>query len=143
MTAWPQPKTPDVARLVRLIGPEATFELLEAKGGITIYIPRQACQGMQLEEIIGDTAARKLIEAFGGLYYRVPLERQWRILVYRGWGCSYSEIARKVGCTESAVWSTLNRHGMTGQLDLFGGDGDGATTARSATTSSGSARSAT
>jgi len=135
MTNWPAPTTPEVARLVRLIGAEAAFRLLEARGGVALFIPRDAARS-QLVDIVGEDAVRKLASTMGGLEYRVPLAREWRIIVHRVLHKrSYREIALTVGCTESAVWRTLNRAGMTNsaQLDLFDDVGvAGATPALSA-----------
>lgn len=118
MSAFPPP-TDDVARIHDLIGPEAALALIEARGGTRLYIG-EAVEGRTVADIIGQEQAARLAEAYGRETIKVPLGREWRILVYRSRGLSYRAIALKAGCSENTVWETLARHRQTQtQYDLF------------------------
>lgn len=128
MSTWPRPTQPEVARFVRLIGPAATFALVDTLGGTALYLPRRLDPRSRIVEVVGTTAAQALCSEYGGNELRVPLARDWRILVHRRNGLAYPAIALAVGCTESTVWRTLNRAGRTdlgddpmvaNQLSLF------------------------
>lgn len=111
--------TDDVAMLCRLIGPEATLALVEARGGIKVYIPEQPA-GSDLADIVGLDAAAKLSSTYARDWLRVPLARPWRILCYKAAGLSYKQIALKAGCTDATVWEVLKRLKASGaQGDLF------------------------
>jgi DNA-binding NarL/FixJ family response regulator len=113
------PATDDVARLVAIVGPEAALALVEARGGTRIYVG-EAIEGRTVADIIGVEPAARLAEAYGRETVKVPLAREWRVLVYKARGLSYREIALKAGCSENTVWETLSRHRQTrAQLDLF------------------------
>lgn len=114
------PPTPEVTRLVSIIGPEATFALIEARSPARIYVPHTPDPDGELVGIIGLDAALALCKAAAGEYLKVPVAREWRILAYRAQGRSYLNIARALGCSLNTVWRVLNDHYMTaGQLDLF------------------------
>jgi hypothetical protein len=113
------PPTDDVSRLVELVGPDAALALVEARGGTRIYVG-EAIEGRTVTDIIGVAAAARLAEAFGRETIKVPLAREWRILIYKARGLSYRAIALKAGCSENTVWETLSRHRQTNsQLDFF------------------------
>ncbi|MGD9769469.1 MAG: hypothetical protein AB7U62_17680 [Pseudolabrys sp.] len=117
MTELPPP-TDEVRRLVDIVGAEATLALIEAHGGTRFYVPRMPNE--RLVAIVGEPGAAALASLLGGEYLKLPLARAWRVLVYQARGLSYPAIARRVGCTEGAVWRTLSRHGLTQtQYDLF------------------------
>ncbi|WP_029004801.1 helix-turn-helix domain-containing protein [Azorhizobium doebereinerae] len=114
------PPTDEVARLVAIVGPEAALELIEQRGGTRLFVSSTDVGLGGLKAIMGLEGAAKLVEACGREYFKVPVAREWRVLVYRSRGLSYAEIARKVGCSENTVWRILNAHAMTGcQLDMF------------------------
>lgn len=113
------PPTDDVARLVKMVGPEAALALVEARGGTRLYVA-QTPEGSEIEKIAGLDAAKKLSAQYGRDWLRVPLARPWRILCYRAAGMSYRAIARKAGCTDANVWEVLKRHdAVSRQGDLF------------------------
>jgi DNA-binding NarL/FixJ family response regulator len=114
------PPTEDVARLVELIGDAATLRLLEARGGVRIYIADPA-EGRALVEIVGLDAAAALQGKYGNTRIKVPVGRQWRVLCYKARGLSRPQIALKVGCSETTVDDIIKRYGRpaTSQLDLF------------------------
>jgi hypothetical protein len=96
-----------------LIGEEATFRLVENFGGVRLYIPACARAGGTIARAIGETAAGLLASRYSGVSIRIPLARAWRVKVYRGRGMSYSEIARCVGITDTAVHNLLQGMGLT------------------------------
>ena len=119
MTELPPP-TDEVRRLVRQIGAEATLRLVEARAAARLYVPRQPDPDGELARIIGLAAAQALSAAAAGDYIKVPVARQWRVLVYHAQGRSYMDIAQRLGCSQNTVWRILNEHEMTRrQLDLF------------------------
>lgn len=112
------PPTPEAERLARLIGPEAAFALIEAHGGVRIYVPGEVAPWMV--DLLGADAAAALAGEYGRGYLAVPLGRVWRVLAYQARGMSYRAIARAVGCSESGVWRALDRYAVTNkQYDLF------------------------
>lgn len=112
------PPPPELARLAQQLGAAAAFALIEAKGGIRIYVPKTPTPW--LVDLIGEPAAQALAEALGGEFLKVPLARTWRVLAYQARGWSYARIARACGCSEDAVWKILSRAEKTSpQLDLF------------------------
>lgn len=120
MTRALPPFTNEVARLGAWLGAEATLALVEMAGGTRIYIPRTATEDCSLAALVGLPAATLLCQAWGGDYLRVPVAREWRILILSAQGKTYSEIARTVKCSENTVWRTLNRRNLTeSQLDFF------------------------
>ena len=110
--------TSEIAPLVGLLGDAAVLALLEAYAGIRIQIPHSVSERSSLARAIGVKAARQMAAEFGGNKLSVPLAKRWRTLHLRAAGLSYSEIARRVGCTESAVWRVLDDGGLTQQLSL-------------------------
>ncbi len=100
-----------VAFVLRVLSPEAALALIEWRGGTRLYIPRDASGAAHeaLASHVGVPAALALAEAFRGEYLKVPLAKTWRARLYRARGESYAEIARRLGCTESAVWRHLAR----------------------------------
>ena len=126
MTKLPPP-TDDVARLVDLIGPEATLRLVEARGGSRVYAA-SAKEGRRLTELIGAEAAARLHERHSGGMVKVPVARQWRVLCYIAMGLPRPEIARRAVISENAIGDILKRLGHPlglsapaprKQLDLF------------------------
>lgn len=116
----------ELRELTSLIGIPATFRLIELRGGTRVRVPKSVNQGRMLAREIGLTAARLLAERWGGDDLKVPLARHWRARVYRARGDSYSQIARRLGVSESTVHTYLRAAGLTSvqaeQLDLFGAD---------------------
>lgn len=117
--AFPPP-SPEVARLVQIMGVEAALAVVEQWGGTRLYVPKAPAGESELVKAVGDGPAKALAEAFGGEYLKVPLARRWRILAYHAMSLSYAQIARRAGCTEKHVGETLRGEGLTrAQLDLF------------------------
>ena len=114
------PPPPELAELVRLVGPQATLTLVELHGGTRLFVPKSANQGTRLAREIGLSAAHALSAEYGGLMVKVPMAKPWRARIYRGEGMTYPAIARRLGTTEGRVWAWLNAAKMTvTQPDLF------------------------
>lgn len=121
MTALPPPPA-ELADLSAHLPPEALLALIEGFGGTVLYIPHSPNQASPLVRALGRDAAAALAAARGGERIKVPLARHWRIRVLRERdGLSYSQIARRLGITEDAVWRHLSAARLTAkQPDLFG-----------------------
>ncbi len=123
--ALPAP-TGEAARLAAQIGPEAAFLLIEAYGGRRIYIPNPVNPENEVCLLLGLPAYTRLKDWLDGSdsprqQYKVPVARQWLILVMRGKGMSYGAIAHALRCSENTVWKTLRDRDLTdSQMDLFG-----------------------
>lgn len=93
-----------IARYAQLIGPEAALKLAEARGGTIIYVPRSLMDdGSVLSGVIGIDALAKLVEIHAGNQMKVPVGREWRVLVYRKAGLSVSSVALLLGCDRATV----------------------------------------
>lgn len=115
MTTPPPPAELDY--LVRPLGAAATLALIERHGGTRLYVPR--APSAELLACLGAEAAAALCAEWGGNYLKPPLAKGWRALVYRAAGDSYSQIARRLGCTEKAVAEHLRAgRATTTQLAL-------------------------
>lgn len=119
MSALPPP-TEDVAPLVELIGEEAALRLLEARGGVRVYVADPA-EGRSLADIVGLDAAAAMRRKYGSTRIKLPVGRQWRVLCYKAMGLSRPKIALRAGCSETTVDDIVKRHGRPAstQLDLF------------------------
>lgn len=113
--------------LLRLLGPAGFIRLVEAYGGVRLYVPETASRTDLVKEI-GDRAALKLADRWGGFYIRVPLAKEFRARHYRAAGASNAQIARRLGMTEPGVNQLFGRmdnvpvkgSGDPRQLKLFG-----------------------
>lgn len=108
---------PEIARLIDMIGEEATLRFVEAHGGTRVHIRLGRTSRNGLADLLGAAAASALAEAFGGEYLRVPLAKRWRAQHYRRQGLSYAAIARRLGCSDVTVWEYLHDR-ATAQLAL-------------------------
>lgn len=111
---------PEIQPVVDLIGVEAALRLVEAHGGVRIEVPSRATPSCALAQVVGLPATEALVREFGGTRMYVPLLKRWRGLMMRRDGASYAEIARRLGVSEQAVWSWLNKADMTAQPGLPG-----------------------
>ncbi len=98
----------DRAELLALLGPDDFMRLVERHGGTRLYVPRgDGASG--LAEEIGAAAVEKLRSRRAGEWIRVPLAREWRARQYRLAGLSNSQIAVKLGLTETGVDKMFGR----------------------------------
>lgn len=119
MTALPPP-TAECARLVQIMGAEGALALIEWQASARYYVPKSVDPSDPLAEAVGIDAALALVQARGGEQIKVPIAREWRIVIYRQRGQSYGAIAKRLMCSHNTVWRTLHAHEMTAsQLDLF------------------------
>lgn len=94
--------------LIALLGEPDFVRLVEAYGGIRLYVPVGAT-ATQLSEALGETVAARLATRYACCHIRVPLARDLRARHYREAGLSNAEIARKLGITESGVVKLFGR----------------------------------
>ncbi len=105
MPKAPPAPPPQVAELVECLGVEGTLKLIEARGGVRIFVPKPAnIAESWLADILEPQGLQKLAQAFGATEIAVPLCREWRarLLLHAG-GRSQADIARMVGATESWI----------------------------------------
>ncbi|MGH8327259.1 MAG: helix-turn-helix domain-containing protein [Steroidobacteraceae bacterium] len=99
----------ELSELAELLGENETLRLIELYGGTRLTVPRVIGDGHPLAAEMGAEAAARLERFFGGSEVKVPMARSWRSAIYRARGLTYREIARKLGCTESAVYGFFAR----------------------------------
>lgn len=113
------PRSPaELAWLTDCVGADAALRLIERHGGTRIYVPREVNQGTPLAIEIGLDPARALSVAFGGEIVRIPLAKYWRAWIYRAQGLAYSEIARRLGCTDNTARLMLQARPSDRQMAL-------------------------
>jgi hypothetical protein len=100
------PKLSD--ELETLLGPEGFLAVVEAHGGVRMYVPEVA-QGSQLASEIGLDNTVRLSKLYARSYIRVPLAREFRARHYRELGETNSRIARRLGITETGVNKLFRR----------------------------------
>lgn len=115
-----------------VIGLAATVDLIEARGGTTIEIPKRA-KGSELARIIGIDAAQEIIDFYGtgrlsipmaGLKGRRARERKTRDRAFAmiDAGASNMQIALECGLSRRAVQNYRQQYGEDpngDQLPLF------------------------
>lgn len=108
------PPTPELnlRRLVATLGSrEAALRLIEARGGLTIYVPHNIDRS-DLAAELGEALLSRLVAEHGGNYLRVPLAKAWRAQCYRSQGLSHAAIAARLQMTEEGVRKTLRLAGL-------------------------------
>lgn len=99
--------------LIAILGPEPVLRLLEAFGGMRIYISVYAQRDGPIANVVGFPGAKVLTERFGGASLRLPHAKPWRARLYREQGWRYGKIAHTLGVTETSVHRWLREMGMT------------------------------
>ncbi|TNV17858.1 hypothetical protein FIC94_06155 [Ochrobactrum teleogrylli] len=98
-----------MAELLSLLGEDDLIRLAEEHAGIRLYVPSNIDRS-QLIETVGADIANRLSRRYGGDYISVPMVRDIRARRYRDQdGLSNSQIARRLGITESGVEKLFNR----------------------------------
>ncbi len=115
------------AEIERVAGYEAALKLSQAKGGQTVYIPREAVEGHWLTELLGLEAARKICDHYRvantGAKLLIPIARQAvqrRLLVEAlENGASAPAAAAAAGMHERSAYRARKRIKDDSQGSLF------------------------
>ncbi|MDA8049033.1 MAG: hypothetical protein M0002_03335 [Rhodospirillales bacterium] len=98
----------ELGSLVELLGEDAALKLIELYGGTRLTVPKRIGPEDALGREVGE-AAVLLARYFGGSEVKVPMARPWRALIYQRMGLTRRQMARRLGCTETAVYGYLAR----------------------------------
>jgi len=118
MTSLPPP-TPELhlRRLIATLGSrEAALRVIEARGGLTVYIPHHV-ERSELAAEFGEAILARLVADHGGNYLRVPLAKAWRAQCYRAQGLSHGAIAARLQMTEEGVRKSLRLAGIKSTVE--------------------------
>jgi hypothetical protein len=89
--------------LASRLGAWGLFKLIDAHGGLRLYIPRRPRDTDDLGALLGMEAVEKLAAEWGGDYLKVPLARAWFARCLEAQGLSQRRIARHMRTTENTV----------------------------------------
>lgn len=92
--------------LLEMLGEDAFFALVEARGGTRLYVPEDPNRS-ELTQIIGGQAAYRLARSHGRCYIKVPVARRFRALRLIGQGSTNREVALHLRMSESGVEKLL------------------------------------
>jgi len=122
--------------LVRLMGEEGAYKLLQRKGGTRYTVPKtlHGRAGMELVELVGAVPAAGLVAEMAGIELTLPqdsrqrrllrMQRHRQVLDLRRQGQAYPAIAIATGYTERQVINICNRYRVAEPLppqgELFG-----------------------
>lgn len=93
--------------LLELLGEGGALRLIELYGGTRLWVPLHLPGDHALTQQLGAAITARLIQYFGGSQIQVPMARRWRARIYHRRGMTYREMARRLGCTEAAVYKAL------------------------------------
>ena len=93
----------ELEHLASRLGARGLFKLIDAHGGLRLYVPRRLRATDDLVALLGLEAAEKLVAEWGGDYLRVPLARAWFARCLQAQGLSHRLIARHMRTTENTV----------------------------------------
>lgn len=116
--------------LSELIGLPNTMKLVEAYGGIGLYVPKTVDAEHKLARLIGLEVAQKLVQAYPGATLAIALSatgdhakqgaiRRHKIRELRKQGKSHSQIARELRTTDRTVRKVLGAEADDRQTALF------------------------
>lgn len=108
----------ELENLASRLGAWGLFKLIEAHGGLRLYIPRTPKEKDDLVQLLGLEAVQKLAAEWGGDYLRVPLARAWFARCLLAQGNSQRQIARAMRTTENTVRTLLHTGPDTRQMGL-------------------------
>lgn len=104
----------DWGEVIDLIGEEAAQRIIEERGGVRLYICKQAREDIFLSSVIGIDLLERLIANFGGTCIDVPTDgaerrrkRNKEIVKLNSEGIPVANIARKFEMTSRNVWRIL------------------------------------
>ncbi|MGE4406442.1 Mor transcription activator family protein [Pseudomonas sp.] len=102
------------AEIVDVVGVEATLRLVEAWGGVRLYVPQQMPEDHLLVSTLGRGEADQLAERYGGDTIQIPrclhalrAVRNCRIRAERHDGASPALLALRYGLTERQVYAII------------------------------------
>lgn len=101
--------------MAELIGLPATLKLVEAYGGVRLYIPKRFDPDHPLVKLVGHAHAAKLCESYGGeLHFDIPravaatrAARDARMRNDRALGATHRELALRYVLTERQIRNIL------------------------------------
>ena len=108
----------ELGNLIELLGDQLALQLIELHGGTRLNVPRAIGEEHPLRAALGARGVELLVRYFGGAEIKVPMARPWRAAIYRTRGLTYREIARRLGCTETAVYGYMARARSAAQPEL-------------------------
>lgn len=122
--------SPFLYGLSELIGLPNTLKLVEACGGIPLYVPKSVDAEHKLALLIGLKAAQKLAKAYPGATIIIALSatgdhakqgaiRRHKIRELKKQGLSHTEIARALLTTDRTVRKVLGKEEDDRQAGLF------------------------
>ena len=68
----PQPLSPKVREMIRVIGSDAAHQLVAEWGGVRVYIPHRFRQDHPLVQTLGPESGRRLIQHYCGETLSIP-----------------------------------------------------------------------
>lgn len=105
---------PAAAEIAELVGVEPTLRLIEAWGGVRLYVPQQMPEDHLLVSTLGRAEADALAERYGGETLNVPrclhamrAVRNGHIRRDRSAGVSPALLALRYGLTERQVYAIV------------------------------------
>lgn len=113
--------------LAELIGLAATLRLVEAYGGVRLYVPKRFDPDHPIVKLIGHALAVLLVEAYGGEdHFDIPraiaatrAARDARMRRERTLGATHRELALRNGLTERQVRNILGSEEDDRQMGMF------------------------
>jgi hypothetical protein len=110
--------------LIDLIGEEAAYRLVDARGGTKVYIPQTP--GGEVAEIVGEAACAILSAHYARNSIKIPMDKSWQIGILTRQGLSQTEIATRLKCDVDTVKRSQRRErtapaqaARSTQLSLF------------------------
>lgn len=122
--------SPFLYGLSELIGLPATLKLVDAYGGIELYVPKTVDASHKLAWLIGLESAQKLVQEYPGATITIALSaagdharqgaiRRHKIRELRKLGKTHSQIARELHTTDRTVRKVLGEEVDDRQGGLF------------------------
>jgi hypothetical protein len=112
------------AEIAEVIGVEAACKLVEALGGLRIYVPNEVPADHEIALAIGGAAAARLASFYHGTSIVLPVSGSRKRRVYemaRSGRYTRKQIAKATGYSERHVYDILQAEKDDNQDDLFGG----------------------
>ena len=120
---------PQLRAIVKAIGVAETLVLLEARGGVRLWVPESDNRSVVLRELLQPESVAALVDRFGGQRLELPMKStllvQWRNhqIVADSRTMSYTDLARKYGITRRWAIKMVREWATEvddDQFDLFG-----------------------